>query len=587
MSEDANNPANLPPSALEYINLVIRKMGYRRKIRTEVKQELTDHFTDALADHTDPQARAQHAAELITQFGPPKLLARLIRRGKKRCRPLWKKVLIRTCQSIPLLLALFIIYTAWFLTGKPTISTDYLTQLSRLMRPNVPDSQNAWPEYQKAALLYVKPDESIAEVVDHTSRYNKPRVEFIDLDSDQQQALITWLNQNQPAWEQFHLATRKPHCWRHLQLSPEDYRHEGLIAILLLPHLGEIRQISKLALWHACVALTHEDAAGALDYLLPVARTGHHLQGKGFLIEQLVGMAISNLAHTEIVYLLRSAPLSAQQLTRLQTALFELCPQGFPTIDFEAEKIAILDMVQHSFTKGGPGGGHIVPAVIPSPIELWESYVGPTNFDFDDMLVSRLVSLLALTHAGRDETVAKVLELYARYDRQKTMTPYQKHSAPIKLVDQLIQELPKHRFRFVQFLMPALDRACDISFRGKALHDATITIIALKRYQLETGSYPPTLQHLVDTGSLAELPDDPYSNGPLRYELRNSDFILYSFAGDFDDDHGRYDPQDPWVNSADANGDYVFWPPPSPASNPPEPTRRKPGPASPSKRPRR
>ena len=42
--------AGLPLVAGEYIRLVIKKMGYRRKVRQDVQAELAAHFEDALAD---------------------------------------------------------------------------------------------------------------------------------------------------------------------------------------------------------------------------------------------------------------------------------------------------------------------------------------------------------------------------------------------------------------------------------------------------------------------------------------------------------------------------------------------------------
>jgi hypothetical protein len=38
----------LPKCAADYIDLVTKKVRYRRKVRAEVRQELTDHFADAL-----------------------------------------------------------------------------------------------------------------------------------------------------------------------------------------------------------------------------------------------------------------------------------------------------------------------------------------------------------------------------------------------------------------------------------------------------------------------------------------------------------------------------------------------------------
>jgi hypothetical protein len=55
------------------------------------------------------------------------------------------------------------------------------------------------------------------------------------------------------------------------------------------------------------------------------------------------------------------------------------------------------------------------------------------------------------------------------------------------------------------------------------------------------------------------LPMDPYSSGPLVYKLTDNNFILYSVAGDFNDNGGKHDPK--WAE--EGNGDYVFWPVPT------------------------
>ena len=67
---------------------------------------------------------------------------------------------------------------------------------------------------------------------------------------------------------------------------------------------------------------------------------------------------------------------------------------------------------------------------------------------------------------------------------------------------------------------------------------------------------------LVETGYLNALPDDPYSDGPLRYQRRGDDFVLYSLGGDFDDDGGKQHPKHPWNRGKDG-GDRVFWPVPN------------------------
>ena len=150
---DAANP--LPACVTDYINQVIRRMRYSRRVRQEVRQELLDHFTDALADCPDSVQRQKLAEALIAGFGDTKMLAALLRRAKKRNRPAWIKALIRTAQAFLLLIALFILYTAWFMTGRPTISTNYLAVLSERLQPKAPESENAWPFYRQAMLRFV------------------------------------------------------------------------------------------------------------------------------------------------------------------------------------------------------------------------------------------------------------------------------------------------------------------------------------------------------------------------------------------------------------------------------------------------
>ena len=113
MSTKSNDPSNLPDCVNEYITSVIKKVRYRRKVRQEVQQELTDHFADALADCESESEKQQFAEEIIADFGDTGLLAKLIRRAKKRCRPLWKKAMIRTGQVMLVAYIISFICNAW------------------------------------------------------------------------------------------------------------------------------------------------------------------------------------------------------------------------------------------------------------------------------------------------------------------------------------------------------------------------------------------------------------------------------------------------------------------------------------------
>ena len=99
MDSDKTSYTDLPKAAIEYIDAVIKKMRYRRKIRADVRAELTAHFEDALKNCED-ELRQERCKELIKEFGDVKLLGVLLRRSKKRCRAGWRTAIVRVFQGI-------------------------------------------------------------------------------------------------------------------------------------------------------------------------------------------------------------------------------------------------------------------------------------------------------------------------------------------------------------------------------------------------------------------------------------------------------------------------------------------------------
>ena len=82
-----------------------------------------------------------------------------------------------------------------------------------------------------------------------------------------------------------------------------------------------------------------------------------------------------------------------------------------------------------------------------------------------------------------------------------------------------------------------------------------ITILALKRFEIDKGQYPQTLEHLINTGYIKTLPMDPYSDGALIYGRTEGDFTLYSLGENFKDDGGLHREE-----SDRKDFDHVFWP---------------------------
>ena len=99
MSDRKSDSKSLPACAVKYVQRLLKKMRSRRKVRNDVETELTAHFEDELKDCKTSEEKEQKARQIVTDFGDLKLLAILLRRAKKRCRPLWRTIVARTFQS--------------------------------------------------------------------------------------------------------------------------------------------------------------------------------------------------------------------------------------------------------------------------------------------------------------------------------------------------------------------------------------------------------------------------------------------------------------------------------------------------------
>jgi hypothetical protein len=90
-----------------------------------------------------------------------------------------------------------------------------------------------------------------------------------------------------------------------------------------------------------------------------------------------------------------------------------------------------------------------------------------------------------------------------------------------------------------------------------------VVAIALKRYHLQHGTYPATLNDLVPA-FLSTVPADFMDDKPLRYKLRpDGDFLLYSVGEDGQDDGGDPTPVSQPGSSTSFNwllGRDIVWP---------------------------
>jgi len=601
----------LPLSTAEFVKLVAKKMRYRKNVQDDVTAELAAHFEDELRDCKSNEEKSQKAQQLIADFGDVKLLAVLLRRAKKRCRPLWQTVVARTFQAVGILILFFVVYVAWFLTGKPAITTDYLARLNQMVRPAADESLNAAPLYIKATELYGKASddfllffaENYKEIGDPEigGRFRREgRLRAEELADDIRQLLSTkketdiaektrrriesevaqsaivllprryqetstierkfikkWLKEQKEPLDLLVAGTEKPYYWQ----KYANKQNTTEMMSVLLPHLSEFRKLTQSLCWLAHLRADQGRHQDAFSNIKSCYRLGQHIKGDNtFLIEQLVGMAIEALAAQRLRDILSEYEIDSTVLTELQKDLEQIITGEDFTVSFEAEKLSMYDVIQRCFTEDRLGGGHLC-------LQEFKQIVPLIGFGgFEDIIEGRDWTTplhILFTHPNKQETREMVDRYYAFGNKMAHKTPAQIHSEDIDFEEEFLEMAEGNIL--LEIFFPAFGRIIELGHRNKTDTEALVTIIALLRYKNDKGLYPENLQELIliTTGYSKKVPMDLYSDKPLVYKKTDDSFILYSIGENFKDDGGQIfrDSKGKARTWAD-EGDAVFWPVP-------------------------
>jgi hypothetical protein len=602
---------NLPAFAVEFIRRVLNKMGYRRKVRQDVQAELVAHFEDELKDCKTDEENEQKAKQLITDFGDLKLLAILLRRAKKRCRPLWRTVVARTFQGIGVLILCFILYIFWFLTGKPAITTNYVAEFNSMVRPVADESLNAAPLYLKAVdlieelsddflLFFAKNHQAIVDEKNQRQRQVKELAGKIDelfsnsnsanfqekrqniqdevfrvlsrflgkryyeLTVEQRNIAERWVQEHNDALELIIEGSQRPYYWQTYKSNDENPTE--MIGVIM-PNLSGLRKLARALIWRSQLRAEQGKFKAAFDDAKSCYRFGQQIRGDKTLIEQLVGIAIEALSVRNIRDIAGEYEIDSTILADFQRDFEQIVAGEDFTVSLKAEKLCVYDEIQRCFTEDRFGGGHLY-------LSRLGAFSEGHSYGLDEILVGaifspqqwpRVVKVL-FAHPGKEQTREMADRYYDFWGKLYHKTPGQIRAEGINVEKQAMEIIEGNVL--LEILAPALSRINEIANRNKTEVYATVTLLALLRYEKDKGSYPNDLQQLITAGYLRQLPVDSFSDKPLVYRKTDGDFFLYSIGPNFTDEGGQYsrDSKGRIKNWLD-NGDVVFWPLPKPQTN--------------------
>ena len=532
---------NLPEVVNAYIESVIKKMRYKKKVRAEVRQELDGHFADALKGCAD-ENKEQTAKELIENFGDAGMLAILIRRGKKRNRPLWKKAIIKTLKVIGILILFVLFRGGYMAAGRPTISVDYAQWLTEKVSGGKDESLNAWDDILKASELLSDQYTEASDILK-----NWPG----DMSDEELELTKNYVRVNEAAIDKFIEALDKPYYWVNYTvepINPHDMHGDVFVSGVMegvMPLLNKCKRFGQRMQKRILLKAYDGDIDGAVNDAMVLQDFGARQIGKGLLIEQLVGIAIEAIGHSVMYEIIDRVELSEMQLQYIHGNLEKQFAKSEGRVNFKAEKVFLYDMVQRSFTDDGNGSGRVLPKGIPLAMTDWKSGIK---------------ILFGVSAPDRREVLKQIDRFYDDTHRLLERTPWQSVNEPLEIRWDNFNS----NIHLMEILGSGFGRVSEFSWRLRVDRDGLITTIAVLRFEKEKGRLPSSLGDVVEAGYLKSVPMDPFSDGALSYKQTDEGFVLYSAGPDLIDDGGmilrRENGNVIQFPKRDKGGDIIFWP---------------------------
>ena len=549
--------AELPPELSTAVRQVVGRSRLWRPEKVDVAAELIAHFQDGLAAGRTP-------AELLNSFGDPQASAQLIRRAKRRGRPvIWRAWRYGWMG----LTAIFLLYTAaglWMATGRPSVKIDYLAEFNKPAIA-VPEEQRAWPVYRDALLaMGAGPTKenaswSMLDTLDATpGDANWTKLEAFLKDSADSLAKLreaasrpslgfvastSHADFSAKDRELFGVTVDKDE----LVLAKTRKLEDRWIISALVPDMEHLRTTGMLLAADARRAAAAGDGNTALADIRAMLGVSRHCEELPFLVCIIVGDTVQNKARATIQAILATKPKlwSNDQLRDLAHQL------AASQIDwrrgFQGERTCFYDSMQRVYTDNGHGDGRLALNVSSDKnlFELIEavSTEGAVSKSAFSNPALALLSLPAanMATAGRKE-MTDMFDQITNHALARLGSTYWTWSKEPSL-DEEVQSLkrgPLYGFRhfFVLLLTPAYDKVLNRVVASDGNRDGVFIGLALELYHREHAKWPESLGEL-SPKYLPTLPADPITGNLLHYKIVDDRPIVYSVGIDGDDDGGR------------------------------------------------
>jgi hypothetical protein len=313
-------------------------------------------------------------------------------------------------------------------------------------------------------------------------------------------------------------------------MAPQDYLEK--VREMSFAMRMKVQQLSRQG--------HHEEA---LQHCLSLVAFGHRLHGsKGTIIHQMVASNTFTFALSLIEEVIANGAFTEGQLQQIQIHLEPLtgCSPTDYAFALRGEYLSLKRSLPEARQKGW---GVMYDGSTPLPGILGRMVKPNHTMRIDLALVRPVVA--ALTRSWREAQIAN--EQLSRD------------------IQRLQSQIHKPRFyldgNYGGKVLVIQTHTMTQSFLSRVLvtnaqHQEVFTMLALRRFELQYGRLPATLDELVPA-YLPTAPIDPFSNAPLRWIVASK--TLYSVGSNLTDDGGTIDPGK--RHRGDDAGSLYWWSP--------------------------
>ncbi|HWL93387.1 MAG TPA: hypothetical protein VNT79_07615 [Phycisphaerae bacterium] len=548
----------LPGALSDLIDRVIRRTRLWRSEKRDVRAELESHFREGLDELAMEGLPLDASVRVLAEsFGNPDLAATLIRRGKRRGRPMIWKLAFTATMALLGLMAAGGGYVAYLTLASPNPTVDYLKQLNESAEETT-EEQRAWTLLQKSLLKLTPVPQTLSLLNPLEIRPQSP----------EWPSVREWVELNRPLLPEFHEAAHRPHYGfiyggpdtavfmrRLAELQNDEAMLQKLadspdplvpkLISILLPHLAEMQKAAWFLVLDARDHVSSQNFFDAIASLDVCHRLGAKLFEGETLIEQLVGIKLMRMSCEELRQIVTWHGTILDNATKASIAsghVFTMPEREFvPHLD--GERLSFHDAVQYLFTDDGQGNGRLIPSQF-AKIRDFGTVAPAETSTLNSLNQDAEMVALAARHADRLETLEKYDELWDEMARYRELPLYDPQRRQTGVILQRFADDPETKVRFavLDILIPNLMYADQVIREAAMENAATRSVVQIARFRADRGTWPQSWDALVP-GYLTTAPIDVFTGDPLVFAIdKAGNPRVYSVGRNQKDDGGSLAP---------------------------------------------